>query len=126
VAVANTLTRSAAPLATLVRAASGTDWSVIAGLIEEWKPARLVVGVPYNADGTETELGREAARFARRLEGRFGVPTVTLDEQLSSAEAEARLRDARSGGTRRRRVGKEDVDRVAAAVILQSWLDNHD
>lgn len=125
-AVANTLTRNAAPLATLVRPASGTDWPAIAGLIDEWKPARLVVGVPYNADGTETELGREAARFARRLEGRFGVPTETLDERLSSAEAESRLRDARSGGTRRRRVDKEDVDRMAAAVILQSWLENHD
>lgn len=124
-AVANTLSRAAAPLATLPRHPSGPDWDALSELIREWKPDRLIVGVPYNADGTETELGREAARFARRLEGRFGVPADVLDERLSSAEAESRLREARSEGTRRRRVGKQEVDRMAAAVILQSWLDNN-
>ena len=112
-AVANTLTRCAAPLATLSRTAGEPDWTAIGALIIEWKPARLVIGVPYNADGSETQIGREAARFARRLEGRFGVPAELQDERLSSAEAESRLRDARIEGMRRRRIGKEDVDRTA-------------
>lgn len=124
--MANTLTRSAQPLATMDRGRGGPDWDAIGALVKEWAPGRLVVGVPYNADGSETGLGREAARFARRLSGRFGLPVDTLDERLSSAEAEDRLREARSTGVRRRRVDKQDVDRAAAAVILQSWLENHD
>lgn len=124
-AVANTLTRNAEPLATVACTDSGPDWDALGALVHEWKPGRLVVGVPYNADGSETDLGREAGRFARRLHGRFGLPADVLDERLSSAEAESRLRQARGSGARRRRVGKEDVDRLAAAVILQSWLDNN-
>ncbi len=125
VAVANTLTRSAQPAATVGCGPGGPDWEAIGALMREWRPDRLVIGVPYNADGSETRLSREAARFARRLSGRFGLPFETVDERLSSAEAQGRLREARSTGARRRRVDKQDVDRAAAAVILQSWLENH-
>lgn len=124
-AVANTLTRDAEPLATLPGTGTGPDWEAVTALVNQWKPGRLVVGVPYNADGSRTALGREAARFARQLEARVGVPAELQDERLSSAEAASRLREARSAGARRRRVDKEDVDRLAAAVILQSWLDNN-
>lgn len=124
-AVANTLTRNAEPLATVPASEGGPDWAAVSALVAEWRPARLVVGVPYNADGSRTALGREAARFARQLEARVGVPAALQDERLSSAEAASRLKEARKAGARRRRVGKEDVDRLAAAVILQSWLENN-
>lgn len=124
--MANTLTRDPQPLATLDSGPSGPDWDAIGALLQEWGPDRLVVGVPYNRDGSESELTREASRFARRVTGRFGIPADVQDERLTSAEAEGRLRQARSEGVRRRRVARGDVDRLAAAVILQGWLERND
>jgi putative holliday junction resolvase len=124
VAVGNTLTGSASALETLVISGSGPDWARLEALVRRWTPARLVVGVPYNADGSEGELAAEALGFARGLAGRCGLPVDTVDERLTSVEATDRLRRARREG-RRGRIGKKDVDREAAALILQSWLDNH-
>jgi putative holliday junction resolvase len=136
VAVGNTLTRQARPLLTLAVSETGPDWARITALLAEWRPARLVVGVPYNdgAAGASADAGSgvaagaaiaaEAQRFARRLQGRCGLPVDTVDERLSSAEAHARLRTERRAG-RRGTIAKRDIDSAAAAVILQDWLDNH-
>jgi putative holliday junction resolvase len=124
VAVANTLTRSARPLLTLETSAGGPDWAGIRALLDEWRPTRLVVGVPYNDAAPGAEIAAEALRFARRLHGRFNLPVDTVDERLSSAEAHDRLRTARRAG-RRGAIEKKDIDSAAAAVILQDWLDNH-
>lgn len=124
VALGNTLTRSAAALATLEAREGAPDWSQLAALLQQWRPARLVVGVPYNADGSQSDLAEEALRFSRRLFGRYGIPVDTIDESLSSADAAERLRAARREG-RRPKVDKAALDSAAAAVILQSWLDNH-
>lgn len=124
VAVGNTLTRKARALVTLDADDSGPDWTRIAALLDEWQPTRLVVGVPYNAGAPGAPVAAEAQRFARRLRGRFGLPVETVDEELSSAEAQARLQADRRAG-RRGRIGHKDIDSAAAAVILQDWLDNH-
>jgi putative holliday junction resolvase len=124
VAVGNTLTRNAQPLTTLAATDAGPDWARVAALLEEWSPARLVVGVPYNDGASGQEMVAEAQRFARRLHGRFGVPVDTVDEALSSSEAYGRLKAGRSSG-RRGPIAKEEIDSAAAAVILQDWLDNH-
>lgn len=124
VAVGNTLTRQALALITLDADDSGPDWPRIAALLEEWRPAQLVVGVPYNAGASGETIAAEAQRFARRLAGRFGLPVEVVDEQLSSAEAHARLKAERRAG-RRGRIANKDIDSAAAAVILQDWLDNH-
>lgn len=124
VAIGNTLSREARALLTLDAGESGPDWTRIASLLDEWRPARLVVGVPYNGRASGEAIAAEAQRFARRLHGRFGLPVETIDEQLSSAEAQDRLRAARRAG-RRGPIAKKDIDSAAAAVILQDWLDNH-
>ncbi len=124
VAVGNTLTGDARPLTTLDATDSGPDWTRIAALLAEWRPARLVVGVPYNDGAPGEAIATEAQRFARRLHGRFGLPVDAVDERLSSAEAHDRLKEDRRAG-RRGPVAKKDIDSAAAAVILQDWLDNH-
>jgi putative holliday junction resolvase len=123
VAVGNTLTRHAQPLVTLAATDAGPDWARVAALLEEWRPVRLVVGVPYNDAPPDEGVAAEAQRFARRLRGRFGLPVDTVDEQLSSVAAHDRLRAARREG-RRGPIAKHDIDSAAAAVILQDWLDN--
>ena len=124
VAVGNTLTGSAGALVTLEAREGAPDWTQITALIEEWRPARLVVGVPYNADGSRGDLAEEALRFSRRLFGRYDIPVDTIDESFSSADAADRLRTSRREG-RRPKVDKPALDSAAAAVILQSWLENH-
>ncbi|HUG97988.1 MAG TPA: Holliday junction resolvase RuvX [Gammaproteobacteria bacterium] len=124
VAIGNTLNRDARALLTLDAGESGPDWTRIASLLDEWRPARLVVGVPYNGGASGEAIAAEAQRFARRLRGRFGLPVETIDEHLSSAAAQDGLRVERRA-RRRGPIAKKDIDSAAAAVILQDWLDNH-
>jgi len=121
VAVGQHITRSASPVAAVTARNDGPDWARLDALLDEWRPAELVVGLPYNADGTPHDLTREAEAFARTLAERSGLAVHTVDERLSSVEAERALRERRAEG--RRRVAKGDVDAAAACVILESWLN---
>lgn len=121
VAVGQRITRSAAPVETVSARSDGPDWSRLDALVAEWRPSELVVGLPYNADGTPHDLTRDAEAFARTLAERTGLAVHTVDERLSSVEAERALRERRAEG--RRRVAKGDVDAAAACVILESWLN---
>jgi putative holliday junction resolvase len=122
IASGDTLTRSAAPHATIAAGPAGPDWDAIARAVRSVSPAVLVVGAPYNADGSEGALTATARAFAAELERRFALPVHLVDERFSSLEAGAQLRERRAGGLRRRRVGKGDVDSAAAAVILGRWF----
>lgn len=121
IAAGNTLTGTAAPRPAALVGASGPDWAHIAREIEAVRPDVLVVGEPYNADGSPGALARAAAGFAAELGRRFGRPVARVDERFSSLEAADALRSRRQDGGRRR-VAKSDVDSAAAAVILQRWL----
>ena len=121
VAVGETVVGVAHPLVTIDDPSTDARFAVIGDLIEEWKPARLVVGLPLGLDGAPHALTRRAQRFARQLEGRYGLPVTLVDERLSSAEAEERLRAMGCGG----RADKHLAHPVAAQVILQDFLDRH-
>ncbi len=122
VAAGDTLTRTARPLKTLD--CHGTiPWPAIGKLIDEYRPARLVVGLPYNMDGTPTSLTESTRAFARDLTTRYDLPAALVDERLSSREAEAQLRSARAQGLKRRRLTHADVDMTAAKVLLERWFD---
>jgi putative Holliday junction resolvase len=118
VAVGETLTGLAHPVAAIAEEATGARFAAIERLVAEWRPAGFVVGLPRHPDGGGHEVARLAEKFARRLSARFGLPVAFVDETLTSAEAQARLREA--GGRAR---SKGDLDAHAAAVILQSYLD---
>ena len=118
VAVGDLELRIPHPLATISAEDNATRFAEIGKLVEEWKPSRLVVGLPMHADGTEHEVSRLARRFANRLEGRFSVATVLVDERLTSVAAESRLREA---GVRGDRV-KASLDAAAASEILAAYF----
>jgi putative Holliday junction resolvase len=122
IASGDTLTRSAAPRAAILAGQSGPDWEAIGRAVRSLAPAQLVVGAPYNADGSEGALAGAARRFAAELERRFALPVHLVDERFSSLEASARLKEQRASGERRRRVSRADVDSSAAAVILGRWF----
>jgi len=119
VAVGNTLTRRAHPLVTIDDERSDVRFTAIAALVLEWQPGMLVVGLPTHADGVEHDMTHRAQRFARQLEGRFGLPVAMVDERWTTETAQSELESAGTTG----RKGKAMRDQVAAQLILQSWFD---
>jgi putative Holliday junction resolvase len=86
-------------------------FAAIGKLVQEWRPSTLVVGLPV-AERGEHALERRVRRFARQLQGRFGLPVATVDERYTSVEAEQRLRG----------VKRKAVDSVAAQLILEQFF----
>jgi len=121
VAVGQQLTGTATPLTTLNSRDRKPDWDGISALIDEWQPEALVVGMPYHLDGSASDMGKRINRFCRQLHGRYGLPVHQVDERLSSAEAEQHLKLQRQQG-RRKKINKQEIDQLAAAVQLESWL----
>ncbi|HJU49968.1 MAG TPA: Holliday junction resolvase RuvX [Pseudogulbenkiania sp.] len=119
VAMGETLLGIAHPLITIDTEITDQRFAAIGKLIEEWRPAQLVVGLPVHADGTEHDLTRLARRFANRLKGRFGLPVWLVDERHTSLIAEGLLNEA---GVRGRKQ-KPALDQVAAQAILQTWFE---
>ncbi|HFE31913.1 MAG TPA: Holliday junction resolvase RuvX [Gammaproteobacteria bacterium] len=120
VAVGQELTGTASALTTVAARDGKPDWEAISRLIDEWQPDAVVVGLPLNMDGSDHELSRRARRFGNQLHGRYNLPAHFIDERLSSLEAEALLR----GGSQahRKALYKESIDKLAAQVILETWL----
>lgn len=113
VAVGQTVTGTANALQTVTVKNHQPDWPAIERLIETWSPDALVVGLPLNMDGTEQEMTGHARKFSRKLHGRFKLPVHLADERLTTREANWR----QSG-----KGADENLDPVAAQVILEGWL----
>src|SRR3984885_13413245 len=122
IASGDTLTGTAAPRPAAAVHQQGPDWDAIAREVRMLSPRRLVVGAPYNADGTPGAIAPAARRFAAELEKRFGLPVNMVDERWSSLEANEALKARRASGERRKRIRREDIDSAAAAVILERWF----
>ena len=122
VASGDTITGSAAPLTAVTHGAAGPDWPAIDRLLSDYRPALLVVGYPYNEDGTPGKLAAAANRFAHNLAQRSGLSVERVDERYSSQEAATELKLRRAAGIRRHRVAAKDIDSLAAAIILERWL----
>lgn len=118
VAVGESVIGLAHPLAEIAGEETEPRFAAIGKIIEEWKPRHLVVGLPLTADGAEHDLTRRAQRFARQLEGRFGLPVSLVDERYTSVEAEAGLRE--SGA--RKALREKRIDAAAAQLILQQFF----
>jgi putative Holliday junction resolvase len=118
VAISDDERRLAVPLGT-VRTGAPTDLKAIATLVRDHGVTLVVVGHPLLLSGQAGERARHAERFAEALRTFLGIPVELHDERLSTVEAERSLRAAGARGRARRRA----VDRSAAAVVLQSWLD---
>jgi len=123
VAVGQTVTGSANALA-VVSASSQPDWQTITTIIKEWKPVALIVGLPLAADGSETDMSKDARGFGAGLQSRYGIPVLFEDERLTSVGADERFSAARAqGGARRKDATMKDA--VAAQIILENWLQKN-
>jgi len=124
VAFANRASETATPLKTLSTRNGTPIAQEVRKLIREWQPDALVIGVPYNMDGSKSPMADRVIEFGKILGEQHGLPVDTVDERLTSAEAKLMLREQRRSGQRRRRVRREDVDSLAAQLIAESWLRN--
>ena len=123
VAIGNSLTRTSHPLQTIDSRSAELRFASIAAVVSEWRPQRLVVGLPVHADGTEHPMTSRARTFARDLERRFALPVALVDERWTSELAGVALSASGRGGREHRSVR----DQVAAQIILQAWFDErHD
>jgi len=111
VAMGNTMIRQAEPVKVIAAIDNATRFADIQALLDEWKPARLVVGLPMHPDGAEHEMTARARKFANQLHGRFNLPVELVDERYSSAVISAKR--------------GEVIDDRAAAIILQQYFDTH-
>ncbi|HJL20505.1 MAG TPA: Holliday junction resolvase RuvX [Sandaracinaceae bacterium LLY-WYZ-13_1] len=120
VAVSDEDGRIAHPRDTLARKDPKALIDAVATLAREEGARELVVGLPLHLDGSEGRSARRARRFAERLGEASGLPVVLWDERLTTAQTERALGESGVRGKARRRV----VDRVAASLMLQSYLDS--
>ena len=125
VATGQTLTGSARGLCILKAHDGIPNWDEVSKLLNEWTPDLVLVGLPLNMDASESELSRLARKFARRLQGRFNANVLMVDERLTSQDAKALIREENNEG-KKGRTDLTKIDDLAAALILQSWLDQPD
>ena len=120
VAVGQTITASASPLGVVINGDSGPDFDAISSMIDEWRPSRLIVGLPMHADGSPGEMQSHVEEFVRKL-WRYQIKIDTVDERYTSLEAEAVLKNARASGSRGR-ISREMIDSAAAVFIAERFL----
>ena len=119
VAVGQELTNTAS-LLTVIKARNGIpNWDDIQKLLDQWQPQLLIVGLPLNMDGSEQVMTKAARKFGNRLNGRFQIAVEWQDERLSTYEALDQLGIHSKLDAKHR----DDVDRISAQLILQSWLN---
>jgi putative Holliday junction resolvase len=119
IAVGEHLIHSTNPLTTIDNESNEVRFNTITALVNEWQPKLLVVGLPLSLDGSENEVTQLCKKFARRLNGRFNLPVVLIDERYSSTEASQLLNQTGIKG----RAQKAMLDQVAAQTILRSYFD---
>jgi putative Holliday junction resolvase len=118
VAVGQSITKSATPLAILNTKAGMPPWDDIAELINKWQPDALIVGIPINMDETEQEITKFAQNFAHQLRKRYNLPVHIIDERLTTKAAREEVYI--KGGYKA--LQKEAIDSIAAKLIVEDWM----
>lgn len=125
VALGNTVTMSARELGVMDVHAAGPDWARLDGWVKDWRPEAFVVGDPATLDGGDQPARQRARGFARTLAKRYSLPVQQVDEARSSIEAAQRFAAGRAAGARKRSQA-DQLDALAAVVILERWLAEPD
>ncbi len=119
VALSDELGLTAQGLCVIESRGKDEDIAAVRALVEEYSVTEIVVGLPVHLDGREGEGAKRSRKLVQELEGCGGVKAVAWDERLSTLQAQRHLIGANVSRKRRRQV----VDKVAASLILQNYLD---
>lgn len=121
VAVGQSVTQTAQPLTSLKANQGCPDWQALGLLIDEWRPTALIVGVPYNMDGTIQPLTVQAKAFAKHLQECYDLPVYLIDERLTTVAAKEALFTKHGF----KALSKKNIDGLAAKLIVEDWLKQH-
>ncbi|MEE8339794.1 MAG: Holliday junction resolvase RuvX [Xanthomonadales bacterium] len=99
------------------------DWAAIDRLVREWKPALLLVGLPLDYEGNETDMSRAARKFGAGLHDRYALDVSFADERLSSRAAQSRFAELRAQGSLKKKHARQ-LDAMAAQIILENWIQS--
>jgi putative Holliday junction resolvase len=121
IAVSDPLGITAQGLATLQRQNKKRDLEALAQLIEKYQVQEVVIGLPLRLSGAEGTQSEKMRQFADMLKAHFGITVHLWDERWTSTEANRLLRETDMSIEKR----GQAVDRMAAVLILQSWLEAH-
>ena len=119
VAIGNNISKSAQALITIESASSNQKFEVIQKIMDEWQPVSIVVGVPFNVDGSEHKVTNLCKKFAKQLEQKYALPIHLIDERYTSIEASYEIQDKKIDLKKKKLL----IDQIAAKIILQSYLD---
>jgi putative Holliday junction resolvase len=120
VAICDELGLTAQGLPTIIRKTKKHDWEILGGLISNYKVEKIVIGYPVRLDGSEGIQCEKVNRFTALLEATFSLPVVKWPETLSTKEAEEILINSGVRWEKRKKM----VDKLAACLILQGYLDS--
>jgi len=118
VAVSDELRIAAHGVTTIKRTELKRDLDAIGRLINHYNPSEVLIGVPYNSDGTVSKRGEGILEFAEKIKEKFSLPLGFWDESFSTVSAENILLEADLSRKKRKRV----IDKMAAVIILQDYL----
>ena len=119
VAIGNNISKSAQALITIESASNNQKFEAIQKIMDEWQPVSIVVGVPFNVDGSEHKVTNLCKKFAKQLEQKYALPIHLIDERYTSIEASYEIQDKKIDLKKRKLL----IDQIAAKIILQSYLD---
>jgi putative holliday junction resolvase len=108
------------PIETIQVMPDGSHFKDIKAIIDAYQVAKLVVGLPYNMDGSLGDRAREVMRWGGQIEALLGIPVIFWDERLSTSEAHEMLQGINVKGRKRKSI----VDKIAASIILKGYLDS--
>ncbi len=120
VAVSDELRIAAHGVTTIKRKDLKRDLDGIGTIIDRYKPTEILIGVPYNPDGTVSKRGEGILEFAEKIKEKFSSPVEFWDESFTTSDAEKVLLEANLSRKKRRKV----IDKMAAVFILQGYLEN--
>lgn len=119
-ATGQSITGTAQPLTTINMLQGKPNWPEIENIINEWRPNALIIGIALQPDGTDSKLSKLAKKFGATLNQKFKLPVHFVDERLTSVAAREAL-GVSSFPTLKQ---KREIDRISAAIILESWLNS--
>ena len=120
VAVSDELGITANGVKTLKRITAKGDIQELKELVVEFKPAKILIGLPYNSDGSVSKRGEQILKFSKQIENSLSIPIVYWDESFSTVNAEKYLLEANLSRKKRKKV----IDKMAAVYILKEYLDS--
>lgn len=120
VAAGQSLTGTATPQAPISAVDGIPNQQQLDDLFKQWQPDNIVVGIPFNMDGSIGDIAYRARKFANRLHERYKIPCFLMDERLSSTEAKE-IHFATGG---KNDFAKGKIDGIAAQLILESWFNS--